>query len=100
MAADLRGYGDSDKPPSANDYYAYSNRVMAQDLVELMEVMGFSQFSVLAHDRGVRVSHRLGMDHPNAVDRMVLLDIAPTLSMYEATDQEFAKDYWHWFFFF
>ncbi|MEH6814557.1 MAG: alpha/beta hydrolase, partial [Motiliproteus sp.] len=98
IAADLRGYGDSSKPPASQNHVAHSNRVMAQDMVGLMKSLGFEQFSILAHDRGARVSHRLAMDHPNSVERMTLLDIAPTLSMYTQTNEEFARAYWHWFF--
>lgn len=98
VAADLRGYGDSEKPLSSDDHFTYSNRAMATDAVALMKAVGFEQFSVLAHDRGARVAHRLGMDHPNTIQRMVLLDIAPTLAMYEQTDEAFARAYWHWFF--
>jgi len=98
VAADLRGYGDSSKPPGAADHATYSKRVMARDQLMLMQALGFSQFNVLAHDRGARVAHRLALDHPQAVQRLVLLDIAPTLAMYEQTTQEFARAYWHWFF--
>lgn len=98
VAADLRGYGDSGKP-LANDHHTnYSKREMAKDSIELMKSLGFEQFSVLAHDRGARVAHRLALDHPQAVQRMVLLDIAPTLSMYTQTNEAFARAYWHWFF--
>lgn len=98
VAADLRGYGDSDRPAASADHEAYSKRVMARDNVALMAALGFEQFSVLAHDRGARVAHRLALDHPAAVQRMVLLDIAPTLAMYEQTNEAFARAYWHWFF--
>lgn len=98
VAADLRGYGDSDKPPPSAESVHYSKRQMALDQVELMRQLGFQTFSILAHDRGARVAHRLAMDHPFAVERMVLLDIAPTLSMYAQTDEAFARAYWHWFF--
>ena len=98
IAADLRGYGDSSKPPASQKHVAHSNRVMAQDMADLMKRLGFEQFSILAHDRGARVSHRLAMDHPHLVERMTLLDIAPTLSMYTQTNEEFARAYWHWFF--
>tara|TARA_B110000091_G_scaffold147571_1_gene157171 strand:+ start:567 stop:1466 length:900 start_codon:yes stop_codon:yes gene_type:complete len=98
VAADLRGYGDSDKPVASDESEAYSKRVMAKDQVELMKHLGFEHFSVLAHDRGARVAHRLAADHPSNVICMVLLDIAPTLAMYEQTNQEFARAYWHWFF--
>ncbi|MFC3051897.1 alpha/beta fold hydrolase [Kordiimonas pumila] len=98
VAADLRGYGDSEKPAITSDSTAYSKRTMAQDQIELMGKLGFEQFSILAHDRGARVAHRLALDHPAVVQRMVLLDIAPTLAMYEQTNQAFARAYWHWFF--
>lgn len=98
VLADLRGYGDSGKPESDADHYLYSKREMAQDQYELMLALGFKQFSVIAHDRGARVAHRLALDHPQAVKRMVLMDIAPTLSMYQQTNEEFARAYWHWFF--
>jgi len=98
VAADLRGYGDSGRPPASADHAAYSKRVMAQDNVALMATLGFEQFAVLAHDRGARVAHRLALDHPGVVQRMVLLDIAPTLAMYAQTNEAFARAYWHWFF--
>ncbi len=98
VAADLRGYGDSDKPPASEASASYSKRIMARDQLMLMQSFGFTQFSVLAHDRGARVAHRLALDHPDAVSRMILLDIAPTLAMYTQANEEFARAYWHWFF--
>ena len=98
VAADLRGYGDSDRPAADAEHLHYSKREMALDAAELMHSLGFEQFSVLAHDRGARVAHRLALDHPHAVRQMVLLDIAPTLAMYTQTDEAFARAYWHWFF--
>jgi len=98
VCADLRGYGDSSKPAGAADHANYAKRTMAQDQVTLMRSLGFERFGVLAHDRGARVAHRLAMDHPQAVQRLVLLDIAPTLAMYEQTTEAFARAYWHWFF--
>jgi haloacetate dehalogenase len=100
VAADLRGYGDSDRPPSdaSVNHAPYSKREMAKDMIAVMAHFGFSKFKVLAHDRGARVTHRMMMDHPNAVTRATLLDIAPTLAMYENTHMEFAKAYFHWFF--
>ncbi|MBR9884330.1 MAG: alpha/beta hydrolase [Oceanospirillales bacterium] len=98
VAADLRGYGDSEKPLPSADHLEYSKREMAADMAELMKVIGFEQFSLLAHDRGARVAHRLGVDHAASVKRMVFLDIAPTLGMYENTTEAFARAYWHWFF--
>ncbi|TAG45565.1 MAG: alpha/beta fold hydrolase [Betaproteobacteria bacterium] len=100
IAPDLRGYGDSEKPPSdaSMNHAPYSKREMAKDMVALMATLGFPTFRVLAHDRGARVTHRMMMDHPDAVSRATLLDIAPTLAMYEQTTMDFAKAYWHWFF--
>ena len=95
---DLRGYGDSTRPLSDAEHAAYSKRAMALDAVAVMQHYGFERFGVLAHDRGARVAHRLALDQPAAVDRMLLLDIAPTLDMYENTTQAFATAYWHWFF--
>jgi haloacetate dehalogenase len=95
---DLRGYGDSDRPPGGVDSAAYSKREMALDAHAVMERLGHSQYGVLAHDRGARVAHRLAADQPDAVLRLLLLDIAPTLAMYERTDEAFARAYWHWFF--
>ncbi|WP_421670816.1 alpha/beta fold hydrolase [Rahnella sp. EDr1-12] len=98
VLADLRGYGDSGKPEPDAEHLRYSKREMAQDQLELMAALGFSQFSVIAHDRGARVAHRLALDHPQAVKRMALMDIAPTLAMYQQTSEAFARAYWHWFF--
>ena len=98
VAVDLRGYGDSSKPSGTADHANYSKRVMAQDQMSVMRHLGFDSFDVLAHDRGARVAHRLAVDHPQAVSRLVLLDIAPTLSMYQQTSETFARAYWHWFF--
>jgi haloacetate dehalogenase len=95
---DLRGYGDSDRPESDDTHAAYSKREMALDALAVMQSRGFAQFQVLAHDRGARVAHRLAADHPDAVQRMMLLDIAPTLAMYDNTTRAFATAYWHWFF--
>ena len=98
VMTDLRGYGDSSKPQGSHDHLNYSKRVMALDQIEVMRHFGYAQFDVLAHDRGARVAHRLALDHPKAVKRLVLLDIAPTLAMYEKTSNQFARSYWHWFF--
>ena len=98
IMTDLRGYGDSSKPQGLHDHSNYSKRSMALDQIQVMRHFGFSEFDVLAHDRGARVAHRLALDHPKAVKRLVLLDIAPTLAMYEKTSNQFARSYWHWFF--
>jgi len=98
VALDLRGYGDSSRPASGPDHAAYSKRVMAQDAVAAMSALGHERFRLCAHDRGARVAHRLALDHPQRVERLMLLDIAPTLAMYEGTHEAFARAYWHWFF--
>ena len=95
---DLRGYGDSGRPAADAQHVRYSKREMALDALAVMQHLGFERFGVLAHDRGARVAHRLAADHPAAVERLMLLDIAPTLAMYENTTEAFARAYWHWFF--
>ena len=98
VAMDLRGRGDSARPPASADHALYSKRTMAGDALAVMRALGFERFAVCAHDRGARVAHRLALDHPQAVSRLMLLDIAPTLAMYEGTTEAFARAYWHWFF--
>ena len=98
IAADLRGYGDSGKPQGEPDHSNYSKRRMAADQVSLMRAHGFTQFAVVGHDRGGRVAARMALDHPQAVTKLVALDVAPTLAMYEQTSFAFARAYWHWFF--
>ena len=98
ICPDLRGYGDSIKPAGGADHAGYSKRAMAQDCIELMQTFGYTRFDVIGHDRGARVGHRLALDHPAAVARLVVLDIAPTLAMFESTNQAFATGYYHWFF--
>ena len=95
---DLRGYGDSGRPGASAGHVAHSKREMALDALAVMQHHGFDRFQVLAHDRGARVAHRLALDRSVAVERMMLLDIAPTLAMYEGTTEAFARAYWHWFF--
>jgi len=98
VVADLRGYGDSSRPDPGPQSVAYSKRVMARDMVQLMAHLGYPRFLVGAHDRGARVAHRMALDHPDCVEKLMLLDIAPTLDMYAGTDETFARAYWHWFF--
>jgi haloacetate dehalogenase len=98
IAADLRGYGDSGKPVGLPGHVNYAKRVMALDQVALMRHFGYESFDVLAHDRGARVAYRMALDHPDVVRRLVTLDIAPTLAMYEKTTKAFAMSYYHWFF--
>lgn len=98
IAADLRGYGDSQRVPADAGHAAYSKRTMATDMLGVMHALGHARFALCAHDRGARVAHRLALDHPQAVSKLMLLDIAPTLAMYEHTGEAFARAYWHWFF--
>ena len=94
---DLRGYGDSSRPEGDAQHANYSKRMMAQDMAELMDALGHAHYAVCGHDRGARVAHRLALDHPAAVSKMMLLDISPTATMYAGTDQAFATAYFHWF---
>jgi haloacetate dehalogenase len=98
VASDLRGYGDASKPEGTPNHYNYSKREMARDQVTLMQSLGLPEFDLVGHDRGGRVAHRLAADHPGAVKTITVLDICPTLAMYEQTNMEFASAYWHWFF--
>ena len=98
VATDLRGYGDSGKPATDAEHAPYSKRVPAADQVADMRSLGYDRFLVVGHDRGARVGHRMAVDHPDAVAKLAVLDIAPTLAMYEKTTEAFARAYWHWFF--
>jgi haloacetate dehalogenase len=95
---DLRGYGDSGKPEDGDNHINYSKRAMALDQVEVMEQLGFKQFAMVSHDRGARVGHRLALDHPDRLTKLVMMDIIPTYYMYKTTDRQFASAYFHWFF--
>lgn len=98
VCADLRGYGDSGKPPPAPDASNYSFRAFAQDQVAAMRRLGFERFHVVGHDRGARTAHRMALDHPDTVLSVALLDIVPTLAMFDGVDQRIARAYWHWYF--
>jgi len=98
VAIDLRGYGDAPKPTPGPTGEPYTFREMAADQAALMTALGFDRFVVAGHDRGARVTHRLLLDHPERVSRAAVIDIAPTLFMYETADAAFARAYWHWFF--
>ena len=98
IASDLRGYGASSKPQGLADHSTYSKRAMASDQAQLMNALGFSHYGVLGHDRGGRVAHRLALDYGKQVNKLMVLDISPTLAMYEQTTMQFASSYWHWFF--
>src|SRR5713226_8484659 len=95
---DLRGYGDSAKPPAGADFATYSKRALAQDQVETMAALGHERFRVAGHDRGARVTHRLLRDHPERIERAAILDIVPTLYRFETIDQNAATGSYHWFF--
>jgi haloacetate dehalogenase len=97
VMTDLRGYGDSGKPPGGGDHFAYSKRAMAQDQVEVMKHLGFEKFALVGHDRGGRAAHRLALDHPEVLTKLVILDIVPTYLLYQNINQEFATIFYHWF---
>ncbi len=98
VAADLRGYGESSKPPSAHGHESYSKRMMARDQMAVMRHFGFTRFALVGHDRGGRCGYRMALDHPECVERLAVLDILPTYEHYRRTDMGFAMGYWHWFF--
>ena len=97
VCPDLRGYGRSYKPAPVEGHHNYSKRAMAADMVKLMSELGFDSFLLAGHDRGGRVAHRLALDNPTVVQRLLLLDIVPTLEHFERADQDFAMGYYHWF---
>jgi len=98
VATDLRGYGDSSKPPGGDDHAGYSFRAMAEDQLGVMRSLGFTRFKVCGHDRGGRVAHRMALDHPNAVEKVAFLDIVPTHHMLNNIKRQWAVDSYHWFF--
>jgi haloacetate dehalogenase len=98
VCADLRGYGDSSKPKGLPDHSNYSKRAMAKDMAQVMAALGHRRFHVVGHDRGARVAHRLARDHGSRVRSLTVLDISPTLKMYQSTNKAFATAYYHWFF--
>ncbi|WP_370155228.1 alpha/beta fold hydrolase [Ferrovibrio sp.] len=98
VCPDLRGYGDSSKPATDAEHMPYSKRAMAADMVAVMQALGFDRFRLAGHDRGGRVSHRLALDHPAAVEKLAVLDIIPTRTLFETVNQQVATGYYHWFF--
>ena len=98
VATDLRGYGDSSKPPGNDDHSGYSFRTMADDQVEVMRKLGFDRWKVAGHDRGGRVAHRMALDHGERVEKVAFLDIVPTLHMLSNIPLKWAVDSYHWFF--
>lgn len=98
VAADLRGYGDSSKPPTTPDHEPYSKRAMARDQVAVMASLGFERFSVAGHDRGAYCAHRLALDHPGRVERLAILDAVPNAEAWRRVDRNFMLGWWHWAF--
>jgi haloacetate dehalogenase len=98
VATDLRGYGDSEKPPGGPKHINYSFRAMAQDQVEVMAALGFERFYAAGHDRGARVLHRMCLDHPQQVARAAIIDIVPQHYLYGNITKAWATFSWHWFF--
>jgi len=98
VAPDLRGYGDSAKPDTDSDHFAYSKRASAGDQAAMMAALGFEKFALVGHDRGGRVAHRLALDYPDKVQRLAVIDIVPTYTVFAETDKEKAMGYYHWFF--
>jgi haloacetate dehalogenase len=99
VCPDLRGYGESSKPPTTADHEPYSKRAMARDMVALMGALGFERFAVAGHDRGSYVAFRTAMDHPHTVTRLAVLDSIPIGEALARADARFAGAWWHWFFF-
>ena len=98
VCADLRGYGDSSKPRGLKDHSNYAKRAVAQDMAEVMTALGHDTFHLVGHDRGGRVAHRLARDHGRRVRSLAVLDISPTLKVFENVDMALARSFYHWFF--
>jgi haloacetate dehalogenase len=96
ICVDLRGYGRSGVPVSSEDHYPYSKRAMANELVAVMDKLGFSTFDLVGHDRGGRVSYRLALDHPEKVRRLAVFDVIPISEGWGHADAKFAMTYWPW----
>jgi haloacetate dehalogenase len=98
IVPDLRGYGHSDAPPDDPGHTAYSKRQMARDVVAMLGSLGLSRAHVLGHDRGARVAYRLALDHPGAVDRLGIIEIATTADYWDHWGAGLALAAWHWTF--
>lgn len=99
VCPDLRGFGKSSKPADTPDHAGSSKRAKAGDCIALMRQLGFDQFDLVGHDRGSYTAFRTGMDHPNAVRRLAILDAIPIGDALAHCDARFAAQWWHWFFF-
>ncbi len=97
ICPDIPGYGKSFKPKVSKHHKQFSKVSMARDMVDFMQKLGFKSFYIVAHDRGARLAHRLGLDFPDKVIKMILLDIIPTIEHFERSNMEFAMGYYHWF---
>ena len=97
ICPDIPGYGKSFKPVISNNHSTYSKVNMALDIINFMELLGFDKFQIVAHDRGARIAHRIALNFPEKVIKMILLDIIPTIEHFERTNMEFAMGYYHWF---
>lgn len=97
VMCDLRGYGDSSKPPDEPNHASQSKRPMALDGVEVMEHLGYRQFRMVGHDRGGRVGRRMALDHPDRVQKLVVMDIVPAHYLYSHVTLPFVQAYFHWF---
>jgi len=98
VLADLRGYGDSSLPEPGPKLINYSFRVMAEDMIEVMENLGYQRFFLAGHDRGARLSHRLCLDHPERVMKLCLLDMLPNYHVWTNANRNWALNTWHWLF--
>ena len=99
VVADLRGYGDSSNPPAGEGHVGYAKRTMANDMVQVMQALGYGRWRLAGHDRGARVSYRMALDHPERVEKLVIMDIVPTIEQYEWTkNRRMALAMYHWFF--
>jgi haloacetate dehalogenase len=94
---DLRGYGDSSKPADQPKHASQSKRPMALDGVEVMEQLGHRQFQMVGHDRGGRVGRRMALDHPDRVQKLIVMDIVPAHYLYSHVTIDFVQAYFHWF---
>lgn len=99
VCPDLRGFGQSSHPPKIPHHAGSSKRAKAQDCLELMARLGFDRFHVAGHDRGSYTAFRLAMDHPDAVQRLAVMDGVPIIEALERCTEKFARLWWHWFFF-
>jgi haloacetate dehalogenase len=99
VCPDLRGYGESSKPPTDPEHTPYSKRALAGDCIRLMQALGYERFGVAGHDRGADVAYRIALDHPDAVTKLAILDGIPIAETLARADARFAEAWWHWFFF-